>query len=88
MSNIVSEPSTPGWANRLILRIQAAFVAAATPTNPVKIAAYADPTKLPPASGFPPQGGQAGIVFVTSISRIAASDGKNWLRMDTGAVIG
>lgn len=52
-----------------------------TPQQPVPVPAYAT-TAMPPAAEFPNR-----VLRNTTLNILAASDGTNWRRQDTGAVI-
>jgi hypothetical protein len=51
------------------------------PTKPSKLVAVTS-ANLPPAADHPD-----GFVRVSDLNIIAASDGSNWIRQDTGAAI-
>ncbi|MDB5699720.1 MAG: hypothetical protein JWN69_2524 [Alphaproteobacteria bacterium] len=70
----------PASVHRLVKRIVEADKEART--TPLKLQPYATPSDLPPAADW-----GAGIVYVTSITMVAVSDGTNWRRLDTGATL-
>jgi hypothetical protein len=51
-------------------------------TTPLRLQDYATAADLPPAADW-----RAGLVYVTSITMAAVSDGTNWRRLDTGATL-
>lgn len=70
----------PQSVHRLVKRIVEADKEART--TPLRLQEYAAPANLPPASEW-----TAGLVYVTSITMVAVSDGTNWRRIDTGATL-
>jgi len=51
-------------------------------TTPLRLQEYATPAMLPSAADW-----RAGLVYVTSITMVAVSDGTDWRRLDTGATL-
>jgi len=70
----------PPSVHRLVKRIVEADKEART--TPLKLQVFAAPADLPSASEW-----AAGLVYVTSITMVAVSDGTNWRRLDTGATL-
>lgn len=54
----------------------------ASKSAPVLVPEFANAAALPSAAAW-----RRGVVFVKSIDRLAVSNGTNWLRTDTGAIL-
>lgn len=64
-----------------LLEVQAAFDALDGPTQPTPLWA-ATTARMPPAALW-----KYGQLWNLTVSRIAVSNGVNWLRTDTGAIL-
>jgi hypothetical protein len=70
----------PPSVHKLVKRIVEADKEART--TPLRLQEYATAADLPPAADW-----RAGLVYVTSITMVAVSDGTDWRRLDTGAAL-
>jgi hypothetical protein len=73
------EPATPGWAQRMVLKLVGFFVLA-FPVQPVRLwtATFA---QLPLAKEWP-----GALVWVPDKGKVAVSNGTAWVTTDGGAL--
>ena len=74
-------PGVPEAVRAVLKSFQDALAALASPGAPTPLFATAS-TTLPPAADHPRT-----LLIVTDLNILAHSDGANWIRQDTGAVI-
>lgn len=73
------EPASPGWAQRLVLRLVGFFVLS-FPVQPVRLWAVIF-AKLPPAAEW-----TGALVWVTDRGKVAVSNGAAWVTTDGGVL--
>jgi hypothetical protein len=77
---LFAPPGAPAWFNDVLLQIERGF--REQNSFPVRLQEFANSAVLPEPSNW-----RAGIIYVTSITMVAVSDGTNWRRLDTGAIL-
>ena len=77
MVRVPRVPMAPRWFQDFSVRLQTALDA----TQPVQLPNYTT-AKLPAAAEY-----IYCAVYNTTINRVCASDGTNWIRQDTGATV-